>query len=187
MTVERAPYIAQQPVESEGSGASDHDIAQQLMHLEDMLFLSQYEEAAQASAELVSQFSERGKADDALLQRALMIAFQAHFFIGRHSGVDAMVDKLGLTRVGVPTFMAWVLLLLESGMASTARRRVEQYMSTVMALIPEQGREASSHSAIDDAAVTTGPQPGVDGCERQGQAPTTAAKVAESTADKSCQ
>ncbi|GIL66623.1 hypothetical protein Vafri_20108 [Volvox africanus] len=101
------------------------------------------------------------------------------------SGYNTYYSRLMSVIMPLPNIHGRVLLLLESGQASTARRRVEQYMSTVMALISKQGREAPSHSAIDDAAVTTGPHPGVDGCERQRQAPTVAGTVAESTGDKS--
>ncbi|GIM15007.1 hypothetical protein Vretimale_17887 [Volvox reticuliferus] len=77
------------------------------------------------------------------------------------------------------------LLLLESGQAATARRRVEQYMSTVMAHIQEQGCEAASHCAIDDAAAAAVPQSRGDGCESWRQAPIKAGTAAESAAKKS--
>ncbi|EFJ48208.1 hypothetical protein VOLCADRAFT_91340 [Volvox carteri f. nagariensis] len=131
--------MLRQPGVPEGSEVPYHDPVQQLLLLEDMLLLSRYEEAAQASLTLVPRFSGGGKASDSLLQRVLVTAFQAHFFIGRQDDVDALVDSLGPSRLAVPTFMAWyvgrALLLLESGQAAAARLRVEQYMATLMTLM----------------------------------------------------
>ncbi|GFR42999.1 hypothetical protein Agub_g3998, partial [Astrephomene gubernaculifera] len=179
--------------QSEGGALGVAEPAQLVVRLEDLLLLSRYEEAARASSELLSQWSEGPKAPDALLQRALVAALQAHFFSGRQGEVELLLEALGVRRLPVPTFLAWMLLLLESQQASAARRRVESYMAELVAQLRQQQQPqehlsagcAAAAAASDLQATSPGAaEAGGDNQERsmQSEASATSRAAAEAAA-----
>ncbi|KAG2499398.1 hypothetical protein HYH03_002972 [Edaphochlamys debaryana] len=109
--------------------------------VEDLILLSRYDEACAAVQPLVQRLMGSGGPAAALLQRALVASFQAHFFTGRQAELEKQIEELGMERLTVPTFLSWALLLLESGRAAEARARVERYMAAVVSLLEHQQQQ----------------------------------------------